>query len=228
VRRCIRAICAASSGAALLLLLGADATADPTEALSRIEQRWGEIRWQLADARRLEACRALAAEAGRVRQQHPDSAKAWIWEAIALAGYAEARSDMGALGPLRAARNAYEHSIGLGAHELVGFAYANLGTLYHRVPGWPISYGSDDRARELLRRGIDADPESLDTHYAYGRFLIDEGEYAAGIEALERALAASPGPIHARHHDARLQDVRADLERARLALRSQTAGTAGR
>jgi tetratricopeptide (TPR) repeat protein len=202
------------------VLLAGDAAADLMEQISKVEERWGEIRWNLEENEKIAAYRALVEDAERVRQQHPASARAWIWEAIALASYAGARADMGSLLRLRAARAAYERAIELGEDELAGFAYANLGTLYHRVPGWPISFRDDDRAREFLRRGLEADPESLDTHFAYGRFLIDQGEYPAAIEALERALVAAPGPIHARHHQARIREVRAALERAQLARRS--------
>ena len=42
---------------------------------------------------------------------------------------------------------------------LDGSALTSLGSLYYQVPGWPIGFGNDKKAREYLERGLQVAPE---------------------------------------------------------------------
>ena len=59
-----------------------------------------------------------------------------------------------------------------------GSAYTSLGTLYHKLPGFPIAFGSDKKARMYLEKALQISPDAIDPNYFYGEFLYDDGEYA--------------------------------------------------
>ena len=58
-------------------------------------------------------------------------------------------------------RRACEQSIQLDPAALSGSAYTSLGSLYYQVPGWPIGFGDDDKADEMLRKGLAFDPDGI-------------------------------------------------------------------
>ena len=75
-----------------------------------------------------------------------------------------------------------------------GSAYTSLGALYYQVPGWPIAFGNDKKARQLLEKAVSINPDGLDSNYFYADFMIREKEYAKAKAALEKALAAPTRP----------------------------------
>lgn len=75
-----------------------------------------------------------------------------------------------------------------------GSIYATLGSLYGKVPGWPIGFGDRKKAREYLDKAIAIDPSSIDSNYFYADFLVDQADYASAAQYLKRALAAPPRP----------------------------------
>ena len=77
---------------------------------------------------------------------------------------------------------------------LDGSAYTSLGSLYYQVPGWPIGFGDDAKARELLQKALALNPEGIDPNYFMGDFLYRKGDYEAARQALARALKAPPRP----------------------------------
>jgi tetratricopeptide (TPR) repeat protein len=75
-----------------------------------------------------------------------------------------------------------------------GSAYTSLGTLYHKMPGWPIAFGSDKKARQYLEKALQISPAAIDPNYFYGEFLYDDGDYADALRYLEIAQKAAPRP----------------------------------
>jgi Tfp pilus assembly protein PilF len=73
-------------------------------------------------------------------------------------------------------------------------AYTVLGVLYYKVPGWPIGFGNNRRARENLDRALAIAPDAVDANYFYGDFLIEQGEKAEARGFLEKALKAPARP----------------------------------
>jgi len=73
-----------------------------------------------------------------------------------------------------------------------GSAYTSLGSLYHQVPPWPIAYGDNDTAREMLLKGLEINPDGIDSNYFYGEFLVKRGEFNKASEVLKKALLAAP------------------------------------
>ena len=77
---------------------------------------------------------------------------------------------------------------------LNGSAYTSLGTLYYRVPGFPVGFGDHDKARKLLQEALKINPNGIDPNYFYADFLVKEGEHAAALPYLEKAAKAPARP----------------------------------
>lgn len=87
-------------------------------------------------------------------------------------------------------------------------AYTSLGALYYQVPGWPLSFGDDDRAEHYLRRGLAVNPEGLDSLYFWGDYLHEQGRDEEARKALRQALAAAPRPGRERADAGRREEIR--------------------
>ena len=162
--------------------------------LDALRNAWAIASYQTPEDQRRAAFEQLRTQAAALTASYPKRAEALIWNGVVLSGYAGIRGGLSALGPAREARAALEAALALDENALGGAAHTTLGTLYHRLPGFPISFGSDAQARAHLLRALQISPDAIDPNYFYGAFLYDEGEYASALEHLERALRAPPRP----------------------------------
>jgi tetratricopeptide (TPR) repeat protein len=127
-------------------------------------------------------------------ERYPQEAEPLVMEALVLCTHAAAKPGLGALGQVKRARDLLVKSIGLDPMAMEGSAYVTLGNLYYRLPGWPISYGQDDQARQYLEAALKIYPEALDTNYFYGDYLIGQGEFSKALPYLEKADKAPVRP----------------------------------
>ncbi len=67
-------------------------------------------------------------------------------------------------------------------------AATSLGVLYYRVPGFPLGWGDNDKARHLLEEAVKNAPNGRDAHYFYADFLYEQGDYKAAEAVLKRRL----------------------------------------
>jgi tetratricopeptide (TPR) repeat protein len=186
--------------ASALLALGTShaATAvDPAfdAQLLSIQQAWAKVNYDTpAGDTREQAFKALEKRAEQFTRQHPARAEALIWEGIIESSYAGAKGGLGALGMAKEARGNLEKALEIDPGALDGSAYTSLGTLYARVPGFPVGFGDDDKARKLLLKALELNPNGIDPNYFYADFLYEEGQYADALKHLERAAKAPPRP----------------------------------
>ncbi|MDP5035189.1 MAG: hypothetical protein NWQ42_03590 [Alishewanella sp.] len=162
--------------------------------LPQLQQRWAEIKYQQTGKQQESAYQALLTEASAARVEHANDANYLIWEGIIRSTYAGAVGGLSALSEVKAARKLFEQAIELDANALDGSAYTSLGSLYYQVPGWPVGFGSDKKAREYLLKGLAVNPNGIDANYFYGDFLLQQKDYQAAIAAFEKALAAPDRP----------------------------------
>ena len=157
---------------------------------------------------------ALAKRANRVSFSHPQSAEALVWDAIVLSTLAEKKGGLGALSLVKEARLKLEQAEALDPEVLGGSVYASLGSLYSKVPGWPIGFGSDKTAERYFKKALAINPSGLDINYFYAEYLVDQGEDELALEHLERALLAAPmtdRPLADRGRRQQVVKLRAEL-----------------
>ncbi len=207
-------------GGALLLSLPSFAlTAAGEQSLKQLQGRWAEINYQLPEAQREAAFARLAGEAEAVVKAEPQAPELLIWNGIILSTWAGAKGGLGALDLVKQARSQFERAIELDPKALDGSAYTSLGSLYYQVPGWPVGFGDDERAEQLLKQALTLNPDGIDPNYFYGDFLLREKRYAEAEKVLEQALAAPPRPGREVADAGRRKETQALLEKARAKLR---------
>lgn len=180
--------------ATLLLLLSPAAFADAPGEVQTLQHQWEVIKYQTPEKAQEQAYAQLAASANTVAAAHPDQAETLIWKGIILASYAGAKGGLGALSTIEEAKNTLEQAAALDGKALNGSAYTTLGSIYYQVPGWPVGFGDDDKAREFLKKGLELNPDGMDSNFWYANFLIDQHDYAEAMTYLEKAKAAPARP----------------------------------
>ena len=201
--------------ASLALLLPLCALAGVDEDVTALQQEWERIKYARPAGEQEKAFEGLTRAAGEVRARHADRAEAHIWYGIIAASYAGARGGLGALSVVKEAKKALEQAIAIDAGALEGSAYTSLGSLYYQVPGWPIGFGDDDKARQMLQKGLALNPQGIDPNYFLGDFLYRKGDYEGARQVLEQALKAPPRPGRALADTGRRKEIEALLSAMR-------------
>jgi tetratricopeptide (TPR) repeat protein len=207
-------------GGALLLSLPSFAlTSGGEQRLHQVQSRWAEINYQLPKEQREAAFAKLAGEAEAALKAEPQAPELLIWHGIVLSTWAGAKGGLGALDLVKQARGQLEAALKLDAKALDGSAYTSLGSLYYQVPGWPVGFGDDKRAEQLLKQALTLNPGGIDANYFYGDFLLRQKRYAEAKAALDKALAAAPRPGREVADAGRHQEVLALLEKVQANLK---------
>jgi tetratricopeptide (TPR) repeat protein len=179
--------------------------------VASLTRSWDEIMYQQPPPAREQALKALTETARAEVAAKPKDAALLIWYGIVASSYAGAEGGLGALGLAKEARAALEQAIDIDPGALEGSAYTSLGTLYYKVPGWPIGFGSDKKARENLEKALVLNPTGIDPNYFMGEFLFEQGEYAHARSSLTAALAAPDRPGRPLGDEGRRNEIRALL-----------------
>lgn len=175
--------------------MAAAATADDIGAqVAALQTRWAEVNYQLKGDAQLRAYAELSADADAAVSAHPNAAPLWIWSGIIKSAHAGAKGGLGALALAKASKHDLEKAIALDQTALQGSALTSLGTLYFKVPGWPVGFGNKEKAGELLQQALALNPDGIDPNYFYGLFLMEQKEYPQALSALEKAKKAAPRP----------------------------------
>lgn len=178
----------------LLLLLLIQSVNVFSADLADFQKRWAVANYELTDEEQAAAFELLIADLDKAVAGAPGDAELLIWKAIIESTYAGKASGFSALGLVKSARDSLEAALEIDAGALNGSAYTSLGALYYQVPSWPIAFGSNKKARKLLMRALEANPDGIDPNFFYGAFLVEEKEYAEAKAALLKAMAAPARP----------------------------------
>ncbi len=182
--------------------------------VAALQAGWDQAMYLTDDSHREQALEHLAEQARVAAAAHPDDAALLIWEGIILSSYAGEKGGLGALGLVKEARASLEKAIAEDPNALDGSAYTTLGSLYYKVPGWPLGFGSDKKARQNLEAGLRIDPHGIDSNYFMGEFLFEQGDYEGARRHLVAALHAPARQGRAAADEGRRREARALLERA--------------
>jgi tetratricopeptide (TPR) repeat protein len=163
--------------------------------LLSLQQAWAHANYEIpAGDARLQAFDALEKRAGKFTRAHPERAEARIWEGIIESSYAGAKGGLGALSLCRKAKGNLEAALELDPRALDGSAYTSLGTLYFKVPGFPLGFGDDTKAGQLLRQALELNPDGIDPNYFYAEYLFEQERFQEALQYLDKAGKARPRP----------------------------------
>jgi tetratricopeptide (TPR) repeat protein len=168
--------------------------ASEMQDVAQLQERWAEVNYQIEGKSQLTAFEQLIEQADAMTAGNPGSAALWTWSGIIKSTYAGAKGGLGALGMAKAAKADLEKAMKINAETLDGSAVTSLGILYHSVPGWPVGFGDEEKAEELLARGVALNPQGIDTNYFYATYLLDRKRYQEAQDYLQRAQQAAPRP----------------------------------
>jgi tetratricopeptide (TPR) repeat protein len=173
------------------------ATNDPAfdAELLNIQQAWAKKNYEIpAGDARVQAFDALEKRAEQFTHAHPGRAEALIWEGIIESSYAGAKGGLGALSLCKEARGNLEAALKIDPKALDGSAYTSLGTLYDKVPGFPLGFGDHDKAEQLLKKALELNPNGIDPNYFYAEYLFGRDRYQEALQYLDKAGKAPPRP----------------------------------
>lgn len=161
------------------------------QEVKQIQADWGKL-YFLEDFQNnnYKELQALARKANYLSKAHPDSAEALTWDAIVLSTLAEKKGGIGALSLVKEAKIKLEAAESIDPTVLDGSVYASLATLYWKVPGWPIAFGSDTKAEQYFKKALKISPDQLDANYFYADFLADDNQYELALLHLNKAINA--------------------------------------
>ncbi|MES1939805.1 TPR repeats containing protein [Salinisphaera sp. T5B8] len=161
-----------------------------------LQHEWAHVNYEIqGDDAQAKAFEALEQRAAELVADYPNRAEPLIWDGIILSSQAGAQGGLGALGLVKRARKDYEQAITIDSRALAGSAHTSLGVLYYKVPGWPIGFGSDDKAEAQLKKALAINPHGIDPNYFYAQYLAEEkADYRSALQYLDRALAAPRRP----------------------------------
>lgn len=199
----------------ILTLFTTQVCAGMPEDVAQVRKEWERIKYQVAPKDQEAAFEKLAKESERVRAMYSAYAEPAIWHGIVEASYAGAKGGLGALSAAKSARKSFEAALAIDPKALDGSAYTSLGSLYYQVPGWPIGFGDDKKARELLMKGLELNPNGIDPNYFYGDYLYRNGDYQDAEQYLNKAMQAPPREGRKLADDGRRKEIAELLEKVR-------------
>ena len=207
-------------------LSAASLAAQPTleDAIADVGHRWAKVSYQTPESEREAAFRPLIAQAQQLTQAFPGKAEPLIWQAIVLASAAKAEGGLGGLSKAKDARDCLLAAEKINPAALDGSVYNSLGSLYAKVPGWPLGFGDKKKAKAYYEKALSFNPSGIDPNYFYADLLADQGEYAKAADHLKRALAAPARPGREDADAGRRQEALHLLESLRQKHGDQLAG----
>ncbi|HFQ5234332.1 TPA: tetratricopeptide repeat protein [Vibrio vulnificus] len=180
-----------TASALVLTLLSASSFA--VTPLQDVQSKWAVCQYQVEDEdQKIKCLENLIMHNTAMLQQMPDNPELTVWLAINKASLAGAQGGLGALSLANEAKALLEKVIATAPNTLDGSAYTSLGSLYYKVPGWPLGFGDDEKAEEMLKKALEINPKGIDPNYFYGDFLAEDGRSKEAKVYLTRAKQAEP------------------------------------
>lgn len=179
---------------AFFLLTACPVWADVTSDVAALRSEWDTVNFTMKKEDQVKPLEALIQKSAALHKANPGNAPVLIWEGIIHATYAGAKGGLGALGECKTAKELFEQAIAVDPAALHGAAYTSAGSLYYQVPGWPVGFGNDEKAEEMLKQGIALGPRDLDAHYFYADFLVQQKHWKESVKVLQAGLATPDDP----------------------------------
>jgi len=158
--------------------------------INQLESEWATIYYSESSEQQHENYPLLIQKAKTLSEEHPHAAEPLIWQAILIATNAAHQSPFKALSSIETAKELLEQTINNQPKALEGAAQVVLATLYYMTPGWPISFGNQDRAELLFKEALKINPLSIDSNYFYAEYLLTKDNLEKAQVYFKRAISA--------------------------------------
>jgi tetratricopeptide (TPR) repeat protein len=166
------------------------------EDVFQLKKTWEQLKYKTLLSEQEKGFESLLAQSEKVTAQYPDKAEPLVWQGIIEGTFAGVRNgirgQLAALSLVKDAKQHFEQAIKIDPNGSDGSAFTSLGSLYYQVPPWPIAYGDNDKAKDMLLKGLEINPDGIDANYFYGEFLFKRGQLNKATEVLKKGLLASP------------------------------------
>ena len=159
-----------------------------------IESEWASIYYGTPKQKQGDAFLHLLDKTITLTKQYPNAAEPIFWEAVVKATYADHQDGFSALSSIQEARDLLEKAISIKPETMSGSAYVTLGTLYYMAPKWPIAFGDDQKAQEMLKTALNINPNGIDANYFYGDFLLIHNNPSEAQKYFAKAASAPARP----------------------------------
>jgi len=189
-------------------------------ALLSIQQRWAEANYVKTQKAQENDFTELQQALKSLTADFPEYAEAWIWCGIVQSSFAGIKGGLGALSLVDDAKSSFEKALSLDETALQGSAHTSLGILYLKVPGWPMSFGDDDKSEEHLNIALKMNPKGIDVNYFLAEFYFEKNKYKKAKEHLLLAKIAPQRINRASADKFRQQEVSALLVQVNKSLTS--------
>ena len=190
-----------------------DAVPPLTEAIIELQTGWDRAQYQINNKEaQAAALQKLEAKAETFIKAYPQSAEAKIWDGIIYSTDAGVTGGFSSLSKVKKAKHLFEEAIAIDEQAMNGGAHTSLGSLYYKVPGWPVSFGDDDKAKKQLEAALAISPNDIDANYFYGDYLIDQKEYGKALPVLKKAMQAPLRPGRDIADAGRRKEIQADID----------------
>jgi tetratricopeptide (TPR) repeat protein len=201
------------------LLLPAMVFAESTDDIvSRLQKDWASANYELTGDAQIRAYETLIEQADAAVADNAKSAEILIWNGIIKSAFAGVKGGIGALSYAKDAKKSLEASLKIDDQALQGSAYASLGTMYFKVPGWPLGFGNDKKALQFLTRALEINPDGIDPNYFYADYLREKQDFQAAEKYLLKAQKAAPRADRPVADSGRQQEIRVALTAVREKL----------
>ena len=156
--------------------------------LSRLEFMQAQL--ELDKDRRVQLFENCIAIADQALVLNANDVRGLFWKAAAMGKMAEDSGVLSALRMLRPMEKMLLQVVVLDERYENAGAHRALGRMYHKLPGFPISFGSNQKALMHLKRAHALFPEDIITRAFYAEVLYDEGRIDEARKHADFVLAA--------------------------------------
>jgi len=176
---------------AFLLLFSSQAYCSSlADSIKKIESAWAKSYYQQNSEQQKVNYLKLIEQSKELAQKFPQAVEPKIWHAILLSTNAAYEPPISALSSLNKAKKLLEEAIKQQPEALEGSAFITIGTLYYMTPTWPISFGNSQIAEKMLKKGLQINPNGIDSNYFYADYLLSQDREDEAIKYFEKASKA--------------------------------------
>jgi len=178
-----------------------------------LQSDWAIARFDTDKQSKLEAFLKLRTIAIELVSKHPKRAESLIWLAVIKNNIAGINADASSLEIVSESRRLLERAKKIDPKALNGYAYIALGGLYYSLPGWPWSFGDNEKAASNLLAALEISPNGVDANYFYADYLINTNRSNEAKQYLIKALNAAPQKNRPIADEGRRQQARMALNK---------------